>query len=225
MLLGVRLYLSSFRVGDHSSVLIKLAGGRRRTAVIANAIDHLPAVLRASRVAEELALLREVGLEPFEVDLRDFHGRGDALRVALDSAGVVWMRGGNVFVLRQRLAESGLERVLIEGLAADRYVVGGYSAGVCVLGGSLAGLEECDPIADLLQVAPGAEPITEGLGVIDGTVVPHLDSPEHPESEVLTAVANDLRAAGRKLILLRDGDVLLVTEEGQRLLPRADPVS
>lgn len=218
----MRLYLSSFRMGDHAERLIELAGGSHRTAVIANSIDHLPRDLRDERVAEELAGLQAVGLDPYELDLRQFSGRTDALREALAGAGIVWMRGGNVFVLRHRLAESGFDQLLLEALGEDRYVVGGYSAGVCVLADSLAGLEACDPIADLEQVAPGAEVIMDGLGLLDGTVVPHLDTPEHPESAVLTSVANELRAAGRTLIELRDGDVLLGTEIGRTLLPRKE---
>ncbi|NYE68776.1 Type 1 glutamine amidotransferase-like domain-containing protein [Microlunatus parietis] len=217
----MRLYLSSFRIGDHPEILIKLAGDHRRTAMIANAIDHLPAEVRTARVEEELGRLREVGLEPYELDLRRFSGRPGSLREALDGVGIVWLRGGNVFVLRHRLAESGFDQLLLEVLGADRYVVGGYSAGVCVLGTTLAGLEACDPLADLEQVAPGAEPVIDGLGILDGTVVPHLDSPEHPESAVLTSVADELRGAGRTLIELRDGDVLLITDDNRALLPRA----
>ena len=220
MLPCVRLYLSSFRIGDHAERLIELAGGRRRTAVIANSLDQLPEDVRALRVEEELARLREVGLDPFELDLRRFSGRPDSLWEALAGVGVVWLRGGNVFVLRHRLAASGFDQVLLTAVAEDRFVVGGYSAGVCVLGRSLAGLEACDPVADLEHIAPGAEPIMDGLGLLDGTVVPHLDSPEHPESAVLTAVADELRGAGRTLIELRDGDVLLISGDGRALLPR-----
>lgn len=188
--------------------------------MIVNALDHVSAPVRAARVEDELGRLREVGLEPYELDLRRFAGRTEALREALAEVGVVWLRGGNVFVLRQRMAEAGFDRVLVEDLAADRYVVGGYSAGVCVLGDSLAGLEVCDPLSHLEQIAPGAEPIMDGLGVLGGTVVPHLDSPEHPECAVLTSVAGQLRASGRPLIELRDGDVLVLTDEGRTLLPR-----
>lgn len=38
----MRLYLSSFRVGEHSGRLLKLVGDNRRTAVVSNALDALP---------------------------------------------------------------------------------------------------------------------------------------------------------------------------------------
>ena len=52
---------------------------------------------------------------------------------------------GNVFTLRMAFAKSGLDRVVVEGLAADQFVYAGFSAGPCVLAPSLAGLELCDP--------------------------------------------------------------------------------
>ncbi|WP_161606356.1 Type 1 glutamine amidotransferase-like domain-containing protein [Microlunatus speluncae] len=217
----MRLYLSSFRIGDHPDRLIELTGANRRTAVVANAVDHLAPADRQRSVAAELTALRELGLDPVELDLRRFAGAPDALRGELAGVGLVWLRGGNAFVLRHRLADSGLDQQLLDGLATDRFVVGGYSAGSCVLGRSLAGLEECDPITDLAQVAPGAPVIMDGLGLLDGTVVPHLASPEHPESTVLTAVAAKLRADGRKIIELRDGDVLFDRGAGPTLLPRS----
>lgn len=217
----MRLYLSSFRIGDHPERLLELTGTNRRTAVVVNALDHLRPALRQERVETELAALREVGLDPVELDLRRFVGQPDAVRQALIGVGLVWMRGGNVFVLRQRLAETGLDQHLITGLAADRFAVGGYSAGVCVLGSSLAGLEDCDPITDLDRIAPGTEPIMTGLGVIETTFVPHLDSPDHPESAALTTIAAGLRAQGRPITELRDGDVLIVSGAGRTLLPRS----
>ncbi len=220
----MRLYLSSFRIGDHPERLIELTGTNRRTALSVNALDHLRPELRQERVHTELTALRELGLDPFELDLRQFVGAPDALQATLNDVGLIWLRGGNVFVLRQRLAETGLDQQLINGLAADRFVVGGYSAGVCVLGGSLAGLEECDPISDLTKIAPGSEPIMTGLEVFETTVVPHLDSPEHPESAVLTTVAAKLRAEGRPITELRDGDVLLGSGTEWTLLPRTRQV-
>ena len=52
----MRLYLSSFRMGDHPEYLAALAGAPGRSAVvIANALDDTPAGVRRSGVEDELA--------------------------------------------------------------------------------------------------------------------------------------------------------------------------
>jgi hypothetical protein len=61
----MRLYLSSFRMGDHPEYLAALAGAPGRSAVvIANALDDAPAGVRRSRVEDELAGL--AGMAHFE---------------------------------------------------------------------------------------------------------------------------------------------------------------
>jgi dipeptidase E len=59
----MRLYLSSFRMGDHPDYLAALAGESGRGAVvIANALDDAPAGLRRSGVENELAGLAGLGV-------------------------------------------------------------------------------------------------------------------------------------------------------------------
>ena len=53
----MRLYLSSFRMGDHPEYLTALAGESGHSAVvIANALDDAPAAVRRSGVEDELVL-------------------------------------------------------------------------------------------------------------------------------------------------------------------------
>ncbi len=55
---AVRLYLSSFRMGDHPEHLVALVGGDgRRGVVIANAMDDAPSEVRRAGVERELAAL------------------------------------------------------------------------------------------------------------------------------------------------------------------------
>jgi dipeptidase E len=205
----MRLYLSSFRLGAHPEWLVELAGARRRAAVIANAMDDQPADERAAAVERERSALAELGLEPDALDLRDYFERpGDIARV-LRKFGVVWLRGGNVFVLRYALATSGADAALVEALAADELVYAGYSAGPCVLGPMLQGFEEVDEPSGV-EAAYGAAPIWEGLGVLDYVIVPHVDSPGHPETERCTRLADRLEATGVPHRTLRDGQALVV---------------
>ena len=213
----MRLYLSSFRVGDHPDRLLTLRRTERPVAVVANAIDGADAERRAEGLELELDALRSLSLAPEEIDLRDHAGDPAGLRDRLRAFEIVWVRGGNVWVLRHALAASGADRILVELLAADSLVYAGYSAGPCVLAPSLRGLEHCDPV-DELERLTGAEPIWDGLGVLDRAFVPHLDSPGHPETELLGEVAARYRAAGTPYVGLRDGQVLVVDGDHRELL-------
>ena len=195
----MRLYLSSYRLGDHPEHLRALFGERARVAVIANALDAVPAELRAEMVERELADLAGLGLTGVELDLRS--------APRLEGYDGVWVRGGNSFVLRAALKRSGFDRVLVDAIATDSIVYGGYSAGACVLAPSLRGLELCDPISDV-----DGEVSWDGLGVIEEAIVPHFDSPGHPETELVRPIADLYRRTGVPHLTLRDGQALLVTD-------------
>jgi dipeptidase E len=84
----VRLYLSSFRMGDHPEHLAALVGeGGRSAVVIANAMDDAPPDARRAGVELELAALAGLGFDAVELDLRDYFGRGQGFRDELAGAG------------------------------------------------------------------------------------------------------------------------------------------
>lgn len=97
----VRLYLSSFRNGSRPEELLALLNGHHRTGVIVNAADLKPAEERAVTVDEELRRLEDIGLEPTEIDLRAWFQGEPGLRERLGSFSLIWVRGGNTFVLRR----------------------------------------------------------------------------------------------------------------------------
>ena len=126
----MRLYLSSFRMGDHPEHLVALAGGDgRRRVVIANAMDDAPSDVRRASVEWELAALADLGLGAAELDLRDYFGHQQRLRQDLARVAMAWLRGGNTFMLRYALDRSGADAVFEELLAVDALVYAGYSAG------------------------------------------------------------------------------------------------
>jgi dipeptidase E len=91
----VRLYLSSFRMGDHPEHLVALTGGdSRRRAVIANAMDDAPPQMRRAGVELELAALAGLGLDAVELDLRSYFGQEQRLRRDLAGVSMAWLRGG-----------------------------------------------------------------------------------------------------------------------------------
>ncbi|MFC8226543.1 Type 1 glutamine amidotransferase-like domain-containing protein [Streptomyces sp. NPDC057287] len=212
----MRMYLSSFRTGDHPDRLLALLRepvGTGEVAVIVNALDALPEDERRTASAREIEALGLLGLRAAELDLRVFFdGPPSRTAEALSRFQLVWVRGGNVFVLRHALARSGADIALIELLRRDDIVYGGYSAGACVLAPDLHGLERCDDPRAVLA-AYGAPARRDGLGLLDYVVVPHIDSPGHPETEILGTVAEVYRAAGTPHQPLRDGQAIVIDGE------------
>lgn len=201
----MRLYLSSFQFGEHPEVFSGLVRGGRRGWVVMNALDGLDDDRREADAGIQIANLASIGLHAAILDLRDFYA--DGIGSAFGQPDFLWVRGGNVFTLRMAMARSGLDRLVVEGLAADRFVYAGYSAGPCVLAPSLAGLELCDSTEDCR--ATHGEVRFDGLAVLDRPVVPHLDSPGHPETDVLSRVAAQYESKGQPYWGLRDGQALV----------------
>ncbi len=185
-----------------------MAGEGATVAVIANSLDALQADDRAARVDGECEALTFLGFDAREIDLR----RVRDVDRAFSEVDALWMRGGNVFVLRHALALSGADESVVRMLHDDAIVYAGYSAGPCVLSPSLRGLEACDSTDDVAQ-AYGAQARFDGLGVLPYAIVPHVDSPDHPESPMLEKVADAYRRDGTPHSVLRDGEALVVEGE------------
>lgn len=205
----MRLYLSSFRLGNRTADLARLVGSGRRVGIVANALDGDDVRTRAAAVELEVAALASLGYVPEEVDLRDHVGDEAAVEARLRELDLLWLRGGNVFMLRYALHRSGADEAIRRLLAADAVAYGGYSAAACVLGPTLEGFERTDDPA-VVERAYGEPAVTSGLRVLDFVVVPHVDSPEHPASAALTELADDYERSGVTVHRLRDGEVLVV---------------
>ena len=197
----MKLYLSSFRLGYHPERLVALLPPQGRVAVIGNSIDNEDPAVRREKVAEEIAWLTDLGLRADELDLR----ATSDLRAELGEYDGVWVRGGNVFVLRIAMASSGADQILPELIRSGELVYAGYSAGPCVLAPSLRGLELCDDTS-----AVDGDIIWDGLGVLDHAIVPHLDSPGHPETELLAGVAELYDRTGVAYLPMTDGQALVI---------------
>lgn len=221
----MRMYLSSFRLGTEPRWLVRLAGEGARTAVIANAIDAESEDIRRERVRDEIGALSGLGLRPAEVDLRDYVGAGaPAVATALARFDAVWVRGGNVFVLRHVLAQSHADAALSRLLTDDRLVYAGYSAGPCVLGPVLRGLETVDD-AEAVRRRYGAATPWAGLGLLAERVVPHVQSPSHPGSPALDRLAERYRRQGVPHLRLRDGEALVVRDDVRMIVGRPATVA
>ncbi len=217
----MRLYLSSYRLGDRSDLLLELAGKGARTGVITNATDNIPPEAREAyhrNVYDPIAQLRGLGLDAARLDLRDYFAKPDALAAKLATLDLVWAEGGNTFLLRRAMRQSGFDRVGLDLILKDKLVYGGYSAGACVACPDLRGIELMD---EPLAAAEGYDsaPIYEGLNLIAFHLVPHYES-DHPESQAAGRCAAWLLDQALPYRTMRDGDVLIRDASGIKVYER-----
>jgi dipeptidase E len=212
----MRLYLSSFRNGNKPDELIKLLGAGRRTAVINNALDFVNADERADSLLNELNRLKEIGLEPTEIDLRSYFHSPEGLKQKLAEFDLIWVRGGNAFVLRRAFRQSGADKAIAELLTEDKIVYGGYSAGIDMLTPSLHGAELVD---DPHTVPDGYDTdiIWDCLGLLPYAIAPHYKS-DHPESAAIDKSVEYLVDNHIPFIALRDGEAIVVEGPNQHVV-------
>jgi dipeptidase E len=174
--------------------------------VIVNAQDRAGRRARRHAVSEEIEYVSDAGLVPSELDLRRFDRGHAGLVAALQAADLFWVAGGNVFVLRQAMLRSGFDLALHHLERPLTYV--GWSAGACVCGPTLRGLELVD------EPPRGLDPIWDGLRLVDFAIVPHYrsDPPLGPEIDRAVAFWEAARTPYRTL---RDGETISIS--GQRL--------
>lgn len=221
----MRLFLSSFRLGNHPSRLRELAGDARRALVVLNACDFMSAADRQLRVDQETSALQGLGFDPVELDLRDYFASARSindLRATLTGAGLVWVRGGNSFLLRRAFALSGLDTLLAGLLLQDALVYGGFSAGVAVLTPTLRGVELVDDIRATGDAYPivadsAAEGPWDGLAILPYAVAPHYRS-DHPESADVDRLVQYYIDHHIPFVALRDGEVIVIDAERTEVL-------
>lgn len=201
----MRLFLASSRPGPGSRELADLVAPGARVAVVANAVDNLPDFPRPQWVDEERQMLATVGLSAFELDLRLCYQRPATLGSALKELDLVWITGGNAFVLRDALRRSHLDRLLTTRVTDGSLAYGGYSAGACVAGPTLRGLELVDDVSAV------ARPVWDGLGLVDFCIAPHHGS-SHPEREAIQQLVDYFLDTGLTHRTLRDGEAIVVRD-------------
>lgn len=199
----MRLFLCSSSVVGEVAELTDLLGGGRRVAVTANALDTVPE-MRRDWLTAELSALASAGVDPFEIDLRDYYGpSAGTLASALSEVDMVWATGGSVFVLIHAMQRSGFDQVLHTRLRDATLAYGGCSAGACVCAPSLRGFEAIE------DEMPEGGPSFLGLGLIPFSIVPHHGS-TGAAGEAIDRLLAALDAEGTPYRTLRDGQALVV---------------
>ena len=205
----MKLYLSSYRLGNHTGKLQKLVGKTGgKVAVCMNALDYSTDSSRiAASLRNELNDIRSLGFEAEPLDLRDYFSN-DKLLQKLQEYDAIWIRGGNTFILAKAFKQSNFRQAFDELVVTGKLVYAGYSAAFCVLSKSLHGVELVD---DKGAEAEGYETgeIWEGLGAIDFYPIVHFRSNHHEsalvEKEYEYVVKNNIPHK-----TFKDGDVYLV---------------
>ncbi|MFO0971226.1 MAG: Type 1 glutamine amidotransferase-like domain-containing protein [Candidatus Saccharimonadales bacterium] len=181
-----------------------------------NALDFsidLPRV--AQRLEDEIKGLAALGFMAEQLDLRNYFDNGNLAEV-LKNYDMVWITGGNTFILAKAFRQSGFDKVFEDLVASGQLVYGGYSAAFCVLAKSLHGIELVDDKDAEVESYESGE-VWEGLGVIDFHPIVHFRSNHHEsddvEKEYEYVVKNKIPHK-----TFKDGDVYLVNGDQKTVL-------
>jgi dipeptidase E len=208
----MRLLLCSYRLGGHADVLRDLCTGRR-AAVVPNATDQWPeSPHHRDRETSDLAA---AGFDVSIVDLRDYFGKDGELAEVLDGIDVVWVPGGNTFVLARAMHASGFRHAAAERVRSGSLAYAGYSAGACVAGPDLIGIHVMDE-PDAVPVGYDASWPATTLGFVPWRIVPHWSS-DHPESPAADAAVTYLLQAQLPFQTLQDGKAVVVDGDTMRV--------
>ena len=209
----MRLFLASQYFGNHADRLSDMVGENRKALVITNARDY-----RENKSLDaKRKLFKQNNLDFQELDLREYFGKSDELRLFIDDyqPGLVVLAGGNMFLLRRALYQSGFDKILNRDINDNKYVLAGYSAGSIVVGPDLHGFKQLD---NPYLVLPGyqEEVVWDGLGLTDVLVLPHADSPKYIQKIADASALFDRN--DWKNIVLNDSDVFVVDGDKEEVL-------
>ena len=213
----MKLYLSSYRLGDYGEKLKGLVNKpNAKVAVSVNALDWSDDLSRVNaNLNRELEDMRSLGFKPEALDLRNYFGKNNLLE-KMKQYDAIWVSGGNTFILAKAYKQSGFDKVLDELVDTDKLVYAGYSAAFCVLAPSLKGVEIVD---DKDVQADGYEPgeVWEGFGLIDFYPIVHFRS-DHDESDSVEVEYEYIKSNKINFKTFKDGDVYLVDGSDARVL-------
>lgn len=215
----MRLYLSSYKFGNHIEKLLDLVPeGQRNAVVVMNAVDWGDSERRTMSYEKYASELSDIGFKVNELDLRKYFNRADDedLELLLDNTGLVFVVGGNTFLLKRAFEQSGFESIIKKFLTENRIVYAGFSAGVCILAPSLAGIDIVDDPKILAEGYKNDFSQT-GLNIIPYSLAVHYRS-NHPESEAVEREVVYFKENHIPYKTLRDGEVLLVEGDKEELL-------
>lgn len=204
----MRAYLSSYQIPTPKDLLhlVGKPANSTRTAIIPNAKDYYAPRARSIKIGEKSEYLASIGLQSETVDLLAFTDSG-LLKTKLQTFDCLWVVGGNTFCLRYAMHYSGFDKI-IKNLLSDGLVYIGESAGACVAGTTLKGVETADNPDYSEQI------IWDGLGLLPNILLPHADNPAFADD---VDYVRELYKNDASLLELNDDQALIVNGETQRI--------
>jgi len=208
------MYLSSFKLGNQPEEFQRLVGPVRRVAIIMNALDNFPDQ-RALWLDGQTRALSNLGFSVTELDLRLHFQRSAGLPELISGINAVWVNGGNSFILRRAMKQSGFDLIIKDALARDMLVYAGFSAGAVICYRSLRGLELIDDANDA-PMGYDPEIVWQGLDLLPYALVVHdgvdRSDPNSPHREIAFYDANAIpyRTIRDEQALLVDGQTTKV---------------
>jgi len=212
----MKLYLSSQKLGNYTEKLLELIGNNKKVAIIANALDDKPDDYRKDRVNKEVEMLKSIGLEPEELDLRDYFLDFIKLKDFLEDKSLIWIRGGNTFILNRAMIASNFDKIVKELIKENKIVYGGYSAALLIASKNLMGVDLIDNPYDIPEEYPKIDRDND-LNILDFYLIPHYGSEEEWAKNVPKHIEY-LKEHNEEVITLKDGEVYYCENEGGILL-------
>ncbi|MDP2585544.1 MAG: Type 1 glutamine amidotransferase-like domain-containing protein [Candidatus Levybacteria bacterium] len=204
----MKLYLSSYRLGNNPEKLMELFSDNKNVAVIANAMDFVGNSEREESVRNSIVELENLRLLPEEVDLRDYFNNKKDLIKKLNNCAAVYVRGGNTFVLKRAMVQSSFDKWIKNKTKDPNFVYAGYSAGICILSPTLHGLELVDD-PSIIPEGYNSEIDWNGLNLVNFSFAPHYKS-DHPESGMVDREVEYFIKHKMPFKTFRDGEVLIM---------------
>lgn len=205
------LYSFAFTLSDkQAEVLANLIGKRPEDtslAVIDNAADVVPD--SSGWVRDTHKILEAKGFRIEAVNLKDWQDDKAGLREKLSGKDAIWVNAGNTYYLRWIMKQSGADEIIIE-LVKQGKVYAGWSAGAVVAGPTLEHFEHMEDTGEIPEV------VTDGLGLTNAVVVPHMDNPDF--AEAAKKVNQALTVSGYSTQPLTDSQALVIDGDSRRIV-------
>ncbi|MEX1995276.1 MAG: Type 1 glutamine amidotransferase-like domain-containing protein [Candidatus Saccharimonadales bacterium] len=214
----MRLFLSSYQAGKYNKELLDFLGNIRKMAYISNAKDYKTPKERQEKIEENFDYWRSIGIEPTEIDLRPFFGKKGAEKLLADYK-LVWLGGGNAFLLRRALKYTGIDKFLTTKVRDGSIIYGGESAGAIMASPTLQGSEDDSTNEDDPHYVPKEyekKILWDGLGFLDYVPVPHYKSPDVGDS--IDGYVDYLKKRKIPFKTIREEQVLVIDGDETELL-------
>ena len=132
------------------------------------------------------------------------------MRSVLQRFGLIYVRGGNVFILRRALKQSGADEIIKDLLHQDSVAYAGYSAGPIMLGPTLRGIETMEDDPDVVPEGYEPDVIWDCLKVLPYAIVPHHHSDWPGIHESMQKTIRYFIQHHIPFIALRDGEAIII---------------